>query len=237
MLRLLSCWSSSILPGWNGLAGNLMDVNLRSLIGKFNPATRAATEAAAGFCLARTHYNVEIEHFLIKLLDMTDGDFAAIAQHAEIDRGRLATDLTRVLDRFKTGNGRTPAFSPDFFELMTQAWVVASIEFGSPQIRTGFTVLSLFSSDRLSRIVRETSREFQKLSPEDLKKNFRQIVCTSREEEPATALQDGDAPQTGTPTTGGKTPHLDQYTVNLTENARNGRIDPVLGGISKSGKS
>jgi type VI secretion system protein VasG len=206
-----------------------MDVNLRSLIGKFNSATRAATEAAAGFCLARTHYNVEIEHYLIKLLDMTDGDFAAIAKHAEIDRGRLATDLTRVLDRFKTGNGRTPAFSPDFFELMTQAWVIASIEFGSSQIRTGFTVLSLFSSDRLSRIVRETSREFQKLSPEDLKKNFRQIVRTSREEEPATALQDGDAPQAGTPTTGGKTPHLDQYTVNLTENARNGKIDPVLG--------
>jgi type VI secretion system protein VasG len=206
-----------------------MDVNLRSLIGKFNPATRAATEAAAGFCLARTHYNVEIEHYLIKLLDITDGDFAAIAKHAEIDRGRLATDLTRVLDRFKTGNGRTPAFSPDFFELMTQAWVIASIEFGSPQIRTGFTVLSLFSSDRLSRIVRETSREFQKLSPEDLKKNFRQIVRTSREEEPATTLQDGDAPQAATPTTGGKTPHLDQYTVNLTENARNGRIDRVLG--------
>src|SRR5215467_13340151 len=206
-----------------------MDVNLRSLIRKFNPATQAATKAAANFCLARTHYNVEIEHYLIKLLDMTDGDFAAIAKHAEIDRGQLATDLTRVLDRFKTGNGRSPAFSPDFFELMTQAWVIASIEFGSPQIRTGFTVLSLFSSDRLSRIVRETSREFQKLSPEDLKKNFRQIVRTSREEEPATTLQDGDAPQAATPTTGGKTPHLDQYTVNLTENARNGRIDPVLG--------
>src|SRR5215468_602648 len=128
--------------GLNSLVGvKLMDVNLRSLIGKLTPATRAATEAAAGLCLTRTHYNVEIEHYLSKLLDMTDGDFAAIAKHAEIDRGRLATDLTRVLDRFKTGNGRTPAFSPDFFELMTQAWVIASIEFGSPQIRTGFTVL------------------------------------------------------------------------------------------------
>src|SRR5262245_33220722 len=119
---------------WSG--SKTMDVNLRSLIGKLTPATRAATEAAAGLCLARTHYNVEIEHYLIKLLDMTDGDFAAIAKHAEIDRSRFATELTRALDRFKTGNGRTPAFSPDFLELMTQAWVIASIEFEASRIRT-----------------------------------------------------------------------------------------------------
>ena len=103
-----------------------MDVNLRSLIGKFNPTTRNATEAAAGLCLARTHYNVEIEHYLFKLLDTTDGDFALIARHAEIDKGRFATELTRALDRFKTGNGRTPTLSPDFVETMTQAWTPAS---------------------------------------------------------------------------------------------------------------
>src|ERR1700680_4730825 len=136
-----------------------MDVNLRSLIGKFNPATRSATEAAAGLCLARTHYNVEIEHYLFKLLDSTDGDFAAIARHATIDKSRLAAELTRALDRFKTGNGRTPALSPDFVETMTQAWTIASIDFGAAEIRTGFTVLALVTSDKLSRIMREISKE------------------------------------------------------------------------------
>src|SRR5215475_8985900 len=118
-----------------------MEVNLKSLFGKFNSATLAATEAAAGLCVARTHYNVEVEHYLIKLLDMTDGDFAAIAKHAEIDRSRLATDLTRASDHFKRGNGRTPESSPDLFDLMTQAWVIASIEFKSSRICTVFTVL------------------------------------------------------------------------------------------------
>ena len=206
-----------------------MDVNLRSLIGKLTPASRTATEAAAGLCVTRTHYNVEIEHYLIKLLDTTDGDFAAIAKHAEIDRSRLATELTRALDRFKTGNGRTPALSPEFLELMTQAWVIASIEFGASQIRTGFTVLSLVGNEKLSRIVRDISREFHKISAEDLRKNFHQIVRGSREEEPSTPLTQTGAPDTGAPAVGGKTPHLDQYTVNLTENARSGKIDPVLG--------
>src|ERR1700753_979071 len=132
-----------------------MDVNLRSLIGKFNPATRSATEAAAVLCLSRTHYNVEIEHYLSKLLEGSDGDFAAIARHSGLDKARFSAELTRALDRFKTGNGRTPTLSPDFVDAMTQAWTVASIDFGVNQIRTGFTVLALVGDDRLSRIMRE----------------------------------------------------------------------------------
>lgn len=206
-----------------------MDVNLRSLIGKFNSTTRNVTEAAAGLCLGRTHYNVEIEHYLFKLLDMTDSDFALIARHAEMDKGRFATELTRALDRFKTGNGRTPTLSPDFVETMTQAWTIASIEFGASQIRTGFTVLALAGNDRLSRIVREISREFQKISPEDLRKNLFQIISGSKEDEPiATAQEPPAAGEPGARPAGGKTPNLDQYTVNLTENAKGGKIDPVL---------
>ncbi len=67
-----------------------MGVNLRSLIGKLNDETRTALEAAAGLCLSRTHYDVEIEHFLMKLLDQTGGDFAAILQHYGVDRSRLS---------------------------------------------------------------------------------------------------------------------------------------------------
>ena len=86
-----------------------MNVNLRSLIGKLNNQTRGALEGAAGLCLARTHYDVEIEHFLLKLLDASDADTAYILKHFEVNRSRLANDLTRSLDRLKAGNARTPA--------------------------------------------------------------------------------------------------------------------------------
>ena len=72
-----------------------MGVNLRALIGKLNDETRTALEAAAGLCLSRTHYDVEIEHYLMKLLDQTDGDCAAILKHYGVDRSRLAAELTR----------------------------------------------------------------------------------------------------------------------------------------------
>jgi type VI secretion system protein VasG len=205
-----------------------MDVNLRSLIGKFNQATRSATEAAAGLCLSRTHYNVEVEHYLYKLLESTDGDFAAIAKHYGIDKARFSGELTRALDRFKTGNGRTPTLSPDFVETMTNAWTIASIDFGVAQIRTGFTVLALTSDDKLSRIMREISKEFPKISAEDLRKNLFQIVRGSHEDTPAEPSPEAGVESAGRPT-GGKTPNLDQYTVNLSENAKAGKIDPVLG--------
>jgi type VI secretion system protein VasG len=205
-----------------------MAVSIRSLIGKLNDQTRSALEAAAGLCLSRTHYDVEVEHYLMKLLDSSDGDFACIAKHFGVDKSRLAAELTRSLDKLKSGNARTPALSPYLVKMMTEAWTYGSLEFGAAQIRSGFTVLALASNEDLSRLVKDVSREFQKIDAESLRKDFVNIVGLSAEET-VTAAAGGAPGETGPgPRPGSKTPHLDQYTVNLTENARQGRIDPVL---------
>jgi type VI secretion system protein VasG len=204
--------------------------NLKSLIGKLNDQARSALEAAAGLCLSRTHYDIEVEHFLMKLLDSPDNDFASIARHFEIDKSHLSKELTRSLDKLKSGNARTPAISPTILKMLVTAWTIGSIDFGAGQIRTGFTILALVSDDELSRLMRETSREFQKITAEALRKDFSAIVATSHEEAQAAALESA-AVGAGAPAraAGGKTPNLDQYTVNLTENAKKGKIDPVLG--------
>jgi type VI secretion system protein VasG len=91
-----------------------MSVNLKSLIGKLNAPTRSALEAAAGLCLSRTHYNVEIEHYLMKLLEASDSDAARIFYRFGINTSRLTSDLTRSLDKLKSGNARTPASARAF---------------------------------------------------------------------------------------------------------------------------
>src|SRR5450755_3867050 len=92
-----------------------MSVSLKSILSKLNDTSLKALDAAAGLCLARTHYNVEIEHFLVKLLDIPDCDFSRILKHFDVDKTRLAAELGRSLDKLKTGNARTPAFSPSLF--------------------------------------------------------------------------------------------------------------------------
>ena len=205
-----------------------MPANLRSLIGKLNDTARKAMEAAAGLCLARTHYDIEVEHFLLKALDSADGDVSLILRHFAIDKSRLTGELTRSLDKLKSGNARTPALSPSVLKMLTEAWNIGSLDFGAAQIRTGFIVLALATSDELIRLVRDASKEFQKVQGEALRKDFTSIVAGSQEDAGTAGAE--DATRDAEPrASGGKTPNLDQYTVNLTENAKQGKIDPVLG--------
>ena len=206
-----------------------MGINLKSLIGKLNDETRGALEGAAGLCLSRTHYDIEVEHFLTKLLDSSSGDFAAILKHFEVDKSRLGGELARSLDKLKSGNARTPAISPTVLKMLTTAWTVGSIDFNAGQVRTGFTILALASDEELSRLMKDVSKEFQKINADALRKDFLGIIALSSETtttaSSSSATPSGDAPKP----MGGKTPNLDQYTVDLTGNAKKGKIDPVLG--------
>ena len=104
----------------------MVTINLKSLVGKLNEFTRNALEGAAGLCLARTHYNVEVEHWLIKLLENTDSDLVKILDKFSIDIGRLTKDLTAELDRIKSGNTRAPALSPNVVDVAKNAWMLVS---------------------------------------------------------------------------------------------------------------
>jgi type VI secretion system protein VasG len=206
-----------------------MAINLKSLIGKLNDTTRNALESAAGLCVARRHYDVEVEHFMLKLLDQTEGDFARIASHFGVDKSRLTGELNRSLDKLKTGNARTPAISPHVVRMMTEAWTTGSIDFNVGEVRTGFTILALTGTDDLRREIREVSKEFQKIDGDVLRKDFLKIVEGSEEEMAPVEAASAGAPGAPRPAGAGKTANLDQFTVNLTENAKAGKIDPVLG--------
>ncbi len=206
----------------------MISVNLKSLIGKLNDATRSALEGAAGLCLSRTHYDIELEHYLAKLLDQTDGDTARIFRHFGVDTSRLNAELTRSLDKLKSGNARTPSLSPSVLKMMTDAWLLASVDFGWAEVRTGLTVLAMLTNEELARIVREVSKELQKIQPDALRNELLSIVSGSHEEAAGAAPADARSPEQGR-AAGGKTPNLDQYTVDLTARARAGKIDPVLG--------
>ncbi len=200
-----------------------MQLDLRALIGKLNHETRAAFEAAAGLCLARTHYSVEIEHYLLKLLDLGDTDFATIIKHFGIDRSRLSKDLLAALDSLKSGNARTPSLSPSLAEMLEEAWLLASLDFGDTRIRTGYTVLAVVRKAAPRWQLEESASEFLKLSAESLRSNFTAIVARSRENSETASTG------AGAPASSGKTPHLDQYAIDLTARAREGKLDPVLG--------
>jgi type VI secretion system protein VasG len=204
-----------------------VDVNLKSLIGKLNDTARRALEGAAGLCLSRTNYNVEVEHWLLKMLEISDGDVQRVLRYYEIDQSRLERDLTRAVDALKTGNNRPPALSPTIVDLIREAWVLASVEYGEAAVRTGHLVLALLDDAQLARLARESAPELSKVDVAVLKKDFADLVAGSCEDAPATQPRERAAPAgRGVPR---KTVALDQFTIDLTARAREGDIDPVLG--------
>ncbi|WP_311031249.1 type VI secretion system ATPase TssH [Mesorhizobium koreense] len=203
-------------------------LDIKSLVARLGPRCRSALEAAVGLTLSRTNYNVEIEHYLSKIIEGVDSDIAAIFTRFEIEADRLATDLTRALDRLKTGNSRSPALSPDLVKLIREAWMAASLQFGEPAVRSGHVLVALLSDDTLAAVARDASSQFGKINVETLTSSFADIVSGSAEagSAPAAGGAQGSAGAAPRPGAGGP---LDQYTIDLTARAREGKIDAVLG--------
>ena len=201
--------------------------NLKSLIGKLNEPCRVALEQAAGLCLSQTHYEIDIEHFLLKLLDLQNTDLHKILRHFEINESRFRNDLTRAIDGFKSGNARTPALSPRVPKMIEAGWLIASVDYHAPAVRSGHLLQGLVSEPETARLMMLSSEAFRKISAETLEQNLAPLIAGSIEDKGAPGAAqpleaEGRAPAAGTRT-------LDQYTVNLTEKARRGEIDPVLG--------
>jgi len=205
-----------------------VDINLRSLVSKLNDTCRRALEGAAGLCLSRTNYTVEVEHWLQKLIEVGDSDIPRILKHYEVDVSRLDAALTKAIDGFKTGNGRAPALSPLLVDLVRDAWIYASVEYGEPTVRSGHLLLAALTNSKISQSFLTSVRDLGKLSTESLAKELKDVTAGTSEDAPISR----PASTPGAPELrpgGGKTPSLDQYTVDLTERARSGAIDSVSG--------
>ncbi|CAJ3248091.1 type VI secretion system ATPase TssH [Burkholderia pseudomallei] len=211
-----------------------MSTPLKTLIAKLNPVCRKAAERAASHCFARGHYEVDLEHLFLALLDESTGDVPLVLRASGVDPHALRADLERELERLKTGNTRTPVFSVHLSELFEQAWLIASLDSQIGRIRSGHLLLALLTGPDLAQFAQRMSSQFARVRVDDLKHKFDEIAAGSSEAEPRhadadVAVPDGAAASGDAPRGPSKTPALDTYTTNLTQRAREGKIDPVIG--------
>ncbi len=210
-----------------------MGIDTSSLIKTLNSTSVNALEKAAALCQSKSNQTVELEHWLLQLLDQDDHDVAKLIRQFEINRSELQADLEQAINRFRTGFDRTPSLSMMIGELIQEAWVLASIQFKEPKVRTGTLLMGLRTNDQLARAARAISPELNKLKVEPLWSELLTIVQGSVEDaEAARARVEAGGTSGSTSRSkaeGTQTPGLDQYTNNLTELARQNRIDPVLG--------
>jgi len=208
---------------------------LKSLMERLNGVSRGTLEASAGMCMSHTHYEVEIEHWLTKLIEAPDSDLKRTCHAYGIDPSRVSRELTRTIERFKTGNSRTPTLSPTLVKMVEEAWLIASIEHGTGQIRSGHMLLALLSEPTWARQLRESVPSMAELKADALAASFFKVTLGSPEElrgsPTASASPRANAGEDGAASTGApsETPSLDKYTHDLTAAAKHGKIDPIVG--------
>ncbi len=214
-----------------------MSINLKTLIGKLNDTTRAAATRAASICVSLGQYEVDIEHLFLALLEQPASDFVVIARQSGISTSMLEADLQAEVAKFKNGNARTPVFSERLPKLFEHAWLIASLDLRAgqqAQIRSGHLLQALLTAPELAQLAARASKLFGKFEVDQIKHNFDKITAGSQE---ATAIPaaEGETEEGGDPVgelagkAAAKTPALDQFTTNLTQRARDGKVDPVIG--------
>ena len=215
----------------------MAEISRTSLFGKLNSIGYKAIEGATIFCKLRGNPYVELVHWLHQILKMPDSDLHRIIKHFDIDPSRLAADMTAELDRLPRGSTSISDLSSHLEDSVERGWVYGSLLFGESQIRTGHLIVGILKTSGLKNVLLRISNEFSKIKLEELTDNFAKIVGGSPEESLTATdgssmqarAEAGDETAEMAPAAMGKQEALSKFSVNLTEKARKGEMDPIVG--------
>ncbi len=201
----------------------MISVELKPLLQRLNPRMTQAMEGAAGVCVARGHYEVTVEHLLLKMCDDADGDVVQILSHFGVDAVAFLRAVEETVESLKGGNTGRPVFSPTLMEWIQEGWLLASVELALPHVRSGVLFSCLCSHPQ--RFGSGPYLELlEKVGPDELRRQLLTIVSGSAEDV-AAATSGATAPEAGPR---GESA-LGRFTVDFTAEARAGRIDPIFG--------
>ncbi|MCQ3031388.1 type VI secretion system ATPase TssH [Pseudomonas syringae] len=211
------------------------EISRAALFGKLNSVGYKAIEAATVFCKLRGNPYVELAHWFHQLLQLQDSDLHRIIRQFNVEPARLARDLTEALDRLPRGSTSITDLSSQVEESVERGWVYGSLMFGENQVRTGYLLLGILKTPSLRNALLGLSSEFNKVKAETLSERFDEYVGDSPEN--ALSATDGfnagavpgEASGAMAPSAMGKQEALKRFTVDLTEQARSGKLDPIVG--------
>lgn len=196
----------------------MININLSSLIQRLHPIAKVALEDAAALAVSEKANEVQIEHYLLSLLERPNSDFDVLLSHFDCSENLLRQSVRSTLDTNAKGNGSKPVFSALLIEWLQESWLVSSLDLSETQIRSGALLLTLVSNP-LRYGQHGYASILETVNPDSLKRNFAELTSHSIEAQVATsektqAREDGSA--------------LSKFTTDFTGKARKGEIDPVF---------
>jgi type VI secretion system protein VasG len=211
----------------------MADISIEAVAGKLNRVGYEAFFKALRQAKGAGNRNVELAHWLAHILQAERTDLALTADHFNLDRGKLMSDVTAVVNGFRKNETEMPAVSNTVMDLLDRGWHYATLFFGETQIRTGHILVGALQSRELARAFNNVSREFGKVSVDVLTNEHRRIWAGSDEENlrpmDGSGLVAAGAPGTLEGAGQKGTTALDRFSQDLTAKAKSGEMDPILG--------
>ncbi|TCV95849.1 type VI secretion system protein VasG [Luteibacter rhizovicinus] len=214
----------------------MADISRSALFGKLNKLAYRGIESATVFCKLRGNPYVELVHWVHQILQLQDSDLHRIVKQFNLNPSNLARDVTDALDRLPRGSSTISDLSANVEEAVERGWVFATLMFGEAQVRTGYLIVGVLRTRHLRNVLVAISAEFDKIKPEALVERFAEVVSGSPEDGQHASdgfhmggATPGEASGAMGPAQMGKQEALKQFTVDLTEQARSGKIDPIVG--------
>ncbi len=215
----------------------MAEINRVTLFGKLNPPTYKAVEGATVFCKLRGNPYVELEHFLAQLLQSQDSDWHRVIKHTQLDMSALAKDLTAALDRLPRGATSISGIAENIADAIERGWVYGTLLYGDSVVRSGYMLVGMLKTKNLRNALVAISRQFEKLKVDDLSDGLAKIIGGSPEDGQgasdgsggAGGAAPGEASGAIAPAAMGKQEALKKFTVDLTAQARDGKMDPIVG--------
>jgi len=214
----------------------MADISRIALFGKLNKLAYRGIESATVFCKLRGNPYVELVHWVHQILQLQDSDLHRIIKQFNLNPSSLVRDVTDALDRLPRGSTSISDISGNVEEAVERGWVFATLMFGEAQVRTGYLIVGVVQTRSLRNALIGISKEFEKIKPETLTEKFREVVEGSPEDNQSASdgfrmggAAPGEASGAMGPAQMGKQEALKQFTVDLTEQARSGKIDPIVG--------
>jgi type VI secretion system protein VasG len=212
-------------------------ISRAALFGKLNPLAYRAVESATVFCKLRGNPYVELVHWIHQILQLQDSDLHRVIRQFNLEPSRLAADITEALERLPRGSTTITDLSAHVEESVERGWVYATLMFGEAQVRTGYLLLGILETRGLRNVLLSVSKEFEKVKVEAFRDRFAEIVAGSTENglkasdgfQVSGSGAPGDASAAMPPAQMGKQEALKQFTTDLTEQARSGKMDPIIG--------
>lgn len=213
----------------------MAEISRVNLFGKLNSLAYKAVESATVFCKLRGNPYVELVHWFQQILQLQDSDIHKIIRHFDLDPSIIAKDMTNALDSLPRGATSISDLSSHIEDSIERGWVYGSLVYGDSKVRMGYVVVGMLKTRALSSALLNMSGEFKKIKAEALSDDLRGILAGSTEDElsandgSAIGSEPGVDSQAMSPAEMGKQEALQQFTTDLTAQAANGDLDPIIG--------